>query len=86
MMKIEENASKRLIFECNFLKKKIKSVVYVHFNCVTLSDSSPGGQDECEWWRVASMTLWNVHTHSRFMNTSVWPHLNNSPTGYKIVN
>lgn len=24
-------------------------VVYVHFNCVTMSDSSPSGQDEYKW-------------------------------------
>lgn len=47
--------SKKLIFEWNLLflilKKKEKEiiVVYVHFNCVTMSDSSPSGQDEYKW-------------------------------------
>lgn len=46
--------SKKLIFEWNLLflislKKKEIIVVYVHFNCVTMSDSSPSGQDEYKW-------------------------------------
>lgn len=34
----------------NFKKKRKEIiVVYVHFNCVTMSDSSPSGQGEYKW-------------------------------------